>query len=229
MKIAKKILISSLAIIPLTTLAFTPSVVRPKKVETCGNNYTQGIWEFPADNSYWVNIAKKLLKEFDMYISPNKTPYLALKIEEIRDEINKKIQKQQEEIEKIEKHKGDCDYAIYTDDLKLHKFYIDCLNSKLKTLEKIENELITRIMKYEYKTSMKKYYSSEALKTIISKIQKVADEIKNITSSCLEKIDKKSANKEYQKEFDNLIEKQKELLIDLNEQRKILEKHFKLQ
>ena len=164
-----------------------------------------------------------------MYISPNKTPYLALKIEEIRDEINKKIQKQQEEIEKIEKHKGDCDYAIYTDDLKLHKFYIDCLNSKLKTLEKIENELITRIMKYEYKTSMKKYYSSEALKTIISKIQKVADEIKNITSSCLEKIDKKSANKEYQKEFDNLIEKQKELLIDLNEQRKILEKHFKLQ
>ena len=134
MKIAKKILISSLAIIPLTTLAFTPSVVRPKKVETCGNNYTQGIWEFPADNSYWVNIAKKLLKEFDMYISPNKTPYLALKIEEIRDEINKKIQKQQEEIEKIEKHKGDCDYAIYTDDLKLHKFYIDCLNSKLKTL-----------------------------------------------------------------------------------------------
>ncbi len=31
MKITKKILISALAISPLTTLAFIPSVVRPKK------------------------------------------------------------------------------------------------------------------------------------------------------------------------------------------------------
>jgi hypothetical protein len=38
MKIAKKILISTLAISPLTTLAFIPSVVRPNKVKTCGTN-----------------------------------------------------------------------------------------------------------------------------------------------------------------------------------------------
>lgn len=230
MKITKKILISALAISPLTTLSFIPSVVRPNKVITCGTN----TWKIKADsyldNSDYANIIKKLIKEFDINIRKFATTgyELVIEIENIKRLIKFKISDQRNELEGM-------NYSPISDKDKkeklkeLNKFYIDCLNSKLKTLEEIENKLFTIVMKDDYKESMKKYYSSEALKTIIYKIQKVANEIKNTTNSCIEKIKNKSINEEYQKEFDNLIEKQKELLIDLNEQRKILEKHFKLQ
>lgn len=229
MKITKKILISALAISPLTTLAFIPSVVRPNKVITCGAN----TWKIKADtyfdNSDYANIIKKLIKEFDINIRKFATTgyELVIEIENIKSLINWKIYEQKNEIENMK-------YSPISDKDKkeklkeLNKFYIDCLNSKLKTLEEIENKLFTIVMKDDYKESMKKYYSSEALKTVISKIHDVADGMKNITNSCIEKIKKKSINEDYQKKFDNLIEKQKELLIDLNEQRKMLEKHFEL-
>ena len=230
MKITKKILISALAISPLTTLAFIPSVVRPNKVITCGANTWEIKWDSYFDNSDYANIIKKLIKEFDINIRTfaDRGYSLLIEIENIRNLIKFKISDQKSEIER-KRFSPISDKDKKEKVKELHEFYIDCLNSKLKTLEEIENKLFTIVMKDDYKESMRKYYSSEALKTVISKIQKIAIEIKNTTNSCIEKINNKSINEEYQKEFDNLIEKQKELLIDLNEQRKILEKHFKLQ
>lgn len=230
MKITKKILISSLVITPLTTLAFIPSVVRPNEVKTCGTNTWKIKLETYLDNSDYANIIKKLIKEFDMNIIKfvDSSYELVIEIENIKNSINYKIYKQKDELERMK-------YSPISDKDKkeklkeLNKFYIDCLNSKLKTLEEIENKLFTIVMKDDYKESMKKYYSSEALKTVITKIKHVAYEIKNTTDTCIEKINDKKVDEKYQKEFDNLIEKQKELLIELNEQRKMLEKHFKLQ
>lgn len=230
MKITKKILISTLAISPLTTLAFIPSVVRPNEIKTCGANTWEIKWDTYFDNSDYANIIKKLIKEFDINIRTftDRGYSLLIEIENIRNSIRFKISDQKDEIERMK-------YSPIEDKNKkekvkeLHKFYIDCLNSKLKTLEEIENKLFTIVMKDDYKESMKKYYSSEALKTVISKIKHVAYEIKKTTDTCIEKINNKSVDEKYQKEFDNLIEKQKELLIELNEQRKMLEKHFKLQ
>lgn len=230
MKITKKILISALAISPLTTLAFIPSVVRPNEVKTCGTN----TWKIKADsyldNSDYANIIKKLIKEFDINIIKFATSgyELVIEIENIKNSINYKIWEQENEVEQIEKYSPIAGKNKKEKLKELNKFYIDCLNSKLKTLEEIENKLFTIVMKDDYKESMKKYYSSEALKTVITKIKHVAYEIKNTTDKCIEKINDKKVDEKYQKEFDNLIEKQKELLIELNEQRKMLEKHFEL-
>lgn len=230
MKITKKILISALTITPLTTLAFIPSVVRPNEVKTCGTNTWKIKLETYLDNSDYANIIKKLIKEFDMNIIKfvDSSYELVIEIENIKNSINYKIYEQKDELERMK-------YSPISDKDKkeklkeLNKFYIDCLNSKLKTLEEIENKLFTIAMKDDYKESMKKYYSSEALKTVITKIKHVAYEIKNAIEKCIEKINDKKVDEKYQKEFDNLIEKQKELLIELNEQRKMLEKHFTLQ
>lgn len=230
MKITKKILISALAISPLTTLAFIPSVVRPNKVITCGTNTWKIKWDTYFDNSDYANIIKKLIKEFDINISRFAiTGYeLVIEIENIKSLIRFKISDQRDELERM-KYSPISDKDKKEKIKELNKFYIDCLNSKLKTLEEIENKLFTIVMKDDYKESMKKYYSSEALKTVITKIKHVAYEIKNTIDKCIEKINDKKVDEKYQKEFDNLIEKQKELLIELNEQRKMLEKHFKLQ
>jgi len=229
MKITKKILISTLAISPLTTLAFIPSVVRPNKAITYDTNTWEIKWDSYFDNSDYANIIKKLIKEFDINIRTfaDKGYSLLIEIENIRNSIKFKISDQKSEIER-KKYSPIADKDKKEKVKELHEFYIDCLNNKLKLLEEIENKLFTIVMKDDYKESMKKYYSSEALKTVISKIHDVANGMKIITNSCIEKIKKKSINEDYQKKFDNLIEKQKELLIDLNEQRKMLEKHFEL-
>ena len=233
MKITKKILISSLAITPLATLAFIPSIVRPKEVKTYSNNYTENIYSNDIYNSQpdaLTDIIKELFKEFDIDISFSDSKLLATKIEEKRNELNEKIianKNKVKELENILKLGNDAYYDQY--DLKLRKFCVNNLNYKLKLLEEIENNLLSKIMKDDYKNSMRKYYSAEALAITIDKILKEAKTlegiIKNYKGSNLYSKDKETA-KEMTKWLSIDIGKKIEILNMLNAHRKILEKHF---
>lgn len=229
MKITKKILISSLAITPLTTLAFVPSIVRPKEVKTYGNNYTKDICTNDIYNSQpedLTNIIKELFKEFDIDISLWDSKLLATKIEEKRNELNNKIIISKNIIKELEKRKIDPNY-LDKNEFELRKFCIDNLNYKLKLLDKIENNLLSKIMKDDYKKSMKKYYSSDALAYTIAKILKKANNLEGIIKF-YQGSSFKEEEKEIVRKLSLAIGAKIEILNKLNAQRKILEKHFTL-
>lgn len=324
MKITKKILISSLAITPLTTLAFIPSVVRPKEVETYNNtNYTLCFHRENIED--YIDVIKKLIEEFGICVDNDFSINLALKFKEKKDELNKKIKIQENSLKiaentyKLQYYKyldgfkkvNDFDineylchkdvkkyvcgesrkfcYHIEFDDskpfgkwnfgswrwitkddfkkvprlafyifadgeeyknlsydekikkviennnnqmlfnlekkktnIKIRKFYLDFLNNKLKLLEKLEDNLLTLMMKKDYKKSMNKYYSSEALKNIYYEIKNLADKLQeSINSESLQ-------NDGSIKWVNHLIEEKEKLLAKLNDNKKMLEKHFKL-
>ncbi len=107
--------------------------------------------------------------------------------------------------------------------IKIRKFYLDFLNNKLKLLKKLEDNLLTLMMKKDYKKSMKKYYSIEALKNIYYEIKNLADELqKSINPDRFQ-------NDQDVKRVNHLMEEKEKLLAKLNDHKKMLEKHFKLQ
>lgn len=325
MKITKKILISALAISLLTTLAFIPSVVRPKKVETYNDtNYTWGTYKENIED--YIDVIKKLIEEFDIFVDNDAFRDLALKFKEKKDKLNKKIKAQENSL-KISENTYKLQYYKYLDgfkkvndfdineylchrdvekyvygksrqicyhiefsdkpsssakwklgswrwitkddfkkvprlafhifadseeyknlsydekikkviennnnhmllslekmktNIKIRKFYLDFLNNKLKLLKKLEDNLLTLMMKKDYKKSMKKYYSSEALKNIYYEIKNLADKLQ-------ESINYESLQNDGSVKWVNhLIEEKEKLLAKLNDHKKMLEKHFKL-
>ena len=115
--------------------------------------------------------------------------------------------------------------------IKLINIYLDYLNNKLKLLEEIDNIFLTVMMKDDYKESMKKYYSSEALKTLILKIReceiKINEAIK--TSINLAKNNKSMNRESTLNYYNNIIKQELNKLEELSDHKRMLEKHFKLQ
>lgn len=364
MKITKKILISALAISPLTTLAFIPSVVRPNEVKTYSNTIYDDLgflflWDKEVNYKDYADVFELLIKEFGFepqkswqndYDSIRQIPRF---IKYKKDELNKKIVKSKElsasmlkdykeinqdfvdgskkkdkfnineyltnkrvkkyskykskfngsenytaELEpvdfitlnKVEKRsqlnscyfipwkrldKNDFKKPLIDDafnpmrgyliginrleyktledwtkkiievnnnyvpnilkriefNIKLMNIYLDYLNNKLKLLEEIENIFLTVMMKDDYKESMKKYYSSEALKTLILKIRESESELnqaaKNYTNVAK---DSKDKNREsHLNYYDNKIKQELNKMKELSDHKRMLEKHFKIQ
>ena len=101
----------------------------------------------------------------------------------------------------------------------------------MKLLEEIDNIFLTVMMKDDYKESMKKYYSSEALKTLILKIReceiKINEAIK--TSINLAKNNKSMNRESTLNYYNNIIKQELNKLEELSDHKRMLEKHFKLQ
>lgn len=112
--------------------------------------------------------------------------------------------------------------------IELSKVAINYLNNKLKLLEKIENDLLITELKLDYKKSMKKYYSSEALKELICEIEKKEQILKNYYFNLISCIKSGSNNSWSAKNLKELIKREEKEMIDLVDYKKMLEKHFKV-
>lgn len=232
MKITKKILISALAISPLTTLAFIPSVVRPKEVETHCNDYTKDIY-FEYDSAIqpedFVDIIEELIKEFDIYdASTHDIKSLASKIEAKRNELNKKIIVNEDRIKAMEETSKKEYHGCFLDknEIKLRKFCVENLNYKLKLLEEVENKLLSKIMKEDYRKSMKKHYSSDALAYTIAEMAKAANELEGEVKIYENSRATKGVEEEKTRWLFVSISAQMEILNKLNAIKEMLQKHF---
>ena len=356
MKITKKILISSLAITPLTTLAFIPSVVRPNEVKTYSSTIYDDYYFYPRGKEInlkdYADVFELLIKEFGYEPqNSNWEGYDLIKpiprfIKYKKDELNKEIVKFKElsinmlkdykEINQdfidgfrkkdkfdineyltnkrvknyVKRKHNNFEYdsadlelvkfaelkrskfnsfclvpwkwlnendfkkqplisASFTNlhrpylmginieeyetredwikkiievnnnymlntlktirfNIKLVNIYLEYLNNKLKLLEEIENIFLTVMMKDDYKESMKKYYSSEALKTLIRKIRESKNKIKAATEEYISDL-KYSKNMEKTLDiYNDNIKHELNKIKELSDHKRVLEKHFKL-
>lgn len=361
MKITKKILISALAISPLTTLTFIPSVVRPNEVKTYSSTIYDDYYFYPRGKEInlkdYADVFELLIKEFDYEPqNSNWKSYDLIKpipkfIKHRKDTLNKKIIKFKElsadmlkyykeinqdfidgfrkkdkfdineyltnkrvkkyykykindreydgayfenadfdakyELEKRSKFNGftvvpwkwlnendfkkqplvseslspvrrsyllGIDLAEYETreelikkiievnnnymldtlkgirfNIKLVNIYLDYLNNKLKLLEEIENIFLTVMMKDDYKESMKKYYSSEALKTLIRKIKESENKIIAAAKEYISDLKYSNNTEKTLDIYNDNIKRELNKIKELSDHKKILEKHFKLQ
>ena len=109
--------------------------------------------------------------------------------------------------------------------ISLAEILIKNKKDRIEILEKIKEKLLNFELKLDYRDSMKKYYSAEALKDLIREIKVILAGIEGDYSQLAIWI-KNGWDTEF---IEKDIEMNKVKLVELIEKKNILEKHFKVE
>lgn len=149
MKIAKKLNIITLAISPLTSLAFIPINVRQEKLV----KHVFHLENSRKDCKEYVKYAEKLIKEFDLFVEANNFINLPNAIARKRKEINEEIERYNEYIlyknkEYKEVNKQYLDGFTKRDNFDINE-YLSC--HKIEGYEKIEGMYSPYFRRFSYR------------------------------------------------------------------------------